>query len=160
MKIFMKTLIGFITLFMVMSCTSPTLYFAKDTFGSNPLGYTTEQIMTVKDAWRATAKFTYISDGSKDYWKSPKEFEADGGGDCEDFCIYFIYLLGEEANASMVFIDRGDSNHAIVKYEGVYIEPQCNGYYWYYDEIDIIKEYDYDYVMNNATRLGSKNISY
>lgn len=32
--------------------------------------------------------YRYMKDTSIDYWKTPAEFEADGGGDCEDFAIW------------------------------------------------------------------------
>lgn len=31
---------------------------------------------------------------TKDYWKSPREFENDKGGDCEDFALYYLWARG------------------------------------------------------------------
>jgi hypothetical protein len=36
------------------------------------------------------------------YWKSPREFENDGGGDYEDFATYLMYLLGEKSSMYVV----------------------------------------------------------
>lgn len=38
-------------------------------------------------------KFKYIPDAAHDHWKLPEEFEADGGGDCEDYAIYKMFSL-------------------------------------------------------------------
>lgn len=37
-------------------------------------------------------KYKFISDRD-DYWKTPQEFQKDGGGDCEDFSIVKYYYL-------------------------------------------------------------------
>lgn len=141
------------------SCQGPLSYSAKPLFGNNEMNYTSEPTCeSLNVAWEITSNFNYIHE-SKEYWKSPKEFEADGGGDCEDFCIYLMYLLGEEANTSLVKIKLEDGSfHGIVKYGELYIEPQIYRCYYIPSKLNIIEEYDYLFVMNYATNLGSKNI--
>jgi len=43
----------------------------------------------LEDVYRETPG-RYISD-KNDYWKTPKEFILEGGGDCEDWAIYWYY---------------------------------------------------------------------
>jgi len=105
--------------------------------------------MDLETAWKETASFRYIHE-DVNYWKSPIEFERDGGGDCEDFSVYLVYILGEEA--SLVIIE----NHAIVKYRGLYIEPQKYGRYLEIQEKNILEIYDYYYVCSYSTISGSK----
>jgi hypothetical protein len=37
-------------------------------------------------------KYKYMPD-AEDIWKAPQEFQADGGGDCEDFAVAKYYYL-------------------------------------------------------------------
>jgi hypothetical protein len=93
-------------------------------------------------AWKKVSKFQYNNDPSGiGYWKSPKEFEKDGFGDCEDFSAYMIYHLGKEASCVMVHLKKHpyNLNHAIVFYKGRYIEPQKYGKYYAETDFDIIK---------------------
>ena len=71
------TVIAFVcTLVVLSSCT----------FGLNPMGYEVKH-GDLDSAWKHVASFEY-QDDPKGYWKSPVEFERDGGGDCEDFAIW------------------------------------------------------------------------
>lgn len=37
--------------------------------------------------------FVYISDGGVNFWKTPAQMIADGGGDCEDYAILFASMF-------------------------------------------------------------------
>lgn len=50
----------------------------------------------VREAMMVANEFRYIADSQKDYWKTPKEFVRDGGGDCEDIAIWQMYYLLEK----------------------------------------------------------------
>ena len=39
-------------------------------------------------------RWRYELDGPDDHWKTVAEFEADGGGDCEDHVLYLIIKTG------------------------------------------------------------------
>ena len=45
-------------------------------------------------AWKTVSAMKYIPE-EENYWKSPKEFFEDGGGDCEDYSISKYYTLME-----------------------------------------------------------------
>lgn len=55
--------------------------------------------------------FKYISE-KEDYWKSPEEFYADGGGDCEDFSIAKYHLLKDKYDVVLLL--------GVVKSSGIY----------------------------------------
>lgn len=130
---------------LLASCSSP--------FGGNAEGY--EVLETpLMDAWRATAAFRYqAEDGALDYWKSPREFERDGGGDCEDFAAYMIYLLGPKASMAIVR-NKSGGLHAMVLWEGDLLEPQMAGFMRTGGEP--LWTLGYDYVMRRSTGAGSK----
>ncbi len=48
-----------------------------------------------KEVFSEDNGFLYLKD-AEDYWKTPVEFIADHGGDCEDWCIYWRARLIEE----------------------------------------------------------------
>lgn len=48
---------------------------------------------TVKELFEKDTGYRYMKDTSFDYWKTPQEFEEDGGGDCEDWCIWWRQQL-------------------------------------------------------------------
>jgi hypothetical protein len=112
--------------------------------------------MDLDKAWTETSAFQYQID--KDgHSKTPIEFVADSGGDCEDFAIYMMYLLGPES--SLIGIIRPSGiGHVIVKYHNQYLEPSLYG--WIYDPIklNIIIEYDYYEVMKIVTFYGARNL--
>lgn len=58
---------------------------------------TPDKYLLAKLAIYPSKKYRYVSDmknyDKEDYWASPFEFEANGGGDCEDFAIYNYYTL-------------------------------------------------------------------
>lgn len=167
-KIAMYMVIATILLVALSSCQSPldAYYNRHKPFGGNELNYDPNMDVDLDRAWkyvsRNNSSFTYIyeTDRTQDYWKSPIEFEADGGGDCEDFCVYLMYLLGENANTSLVYTKSPEGTyHALVKYKNIYLEAQWYGQYYYESDLVIITERSYTYVMNRATNLGSKSIA-
>lgn len=125
-------------------------------FGWNPLDY--EYLEEPLDqSWELTASFEYQHEyGDEDYYKSPREFERDGGGDCEDFCAYLMYLLGENSSMVKIYIKQYDCYHTIVKYNGLYIEAQIYGKYYAADSLTIYNEKEWHTVMNIATNNGTK----
>lgn len=135
-------------------CLICVLFFIScSPFGINSMGYEIPY-MELDEAWLLTSSYTGIEDSSpSDSFKSPSQFVYDGGGDCEDFAIYLIYLLGPDAYMAAMYLHG--TGHAIVIYDGKYIEPQVYGLY-YDDDIEIIKTYSYDYLMAISTRLGTR----
>lgn len=141
----MKTLI-LATLALSLAACSP--------FGFNPMGYEVKH-EDLDAAWRKVAAMRYIHEDG-DYWKSPEEFFADGGGDCEDFAAALIYLLGPDAK--MAIIQDGSGSHAIVIYDGTYIEPQKYCKYYTPDSLAILGVYSFHLVMGWATDYGIRNL--
>ena len=124
-------------------------------FGFNLKGYSS-MAHDLEDAWRKTASFEYFADRIG-YWKSPREFERDGGGDCEDFCTYLMYHLGEKSEMYIVRLNGREGNHAIVRFEGRFIEPQA--YLTVYDRSDfrVLESLDYAETMRRTTFFGLKS---
>lgn len=125
-------------------------------YGFNPMGYEIKN-ENLDEAWKKVAAMKYIPESDdKDYWKSPTEFYADGGGDCEDFAIALVYLLG--IDAEMLFVrTTTKAFHAIVHYKDMWIEPQ--EYEVYYKDVKfsaIVGRYPYKILMLYATYMGSK----
>lgn len=125
-------------------------------FGLNKLDYSRLN-MDLDTAWRQTASYKYILD-SRNYWKSPREFEADGGGDCEDFAIHLMYHLGETSALYVVKLKGQSTYHAIVYYNGQYLEPQI--YNRVYDPAEFSFAYTLSYAksMFFVTSGGSKHV--
>lgn len=144
----MKT-ITLLTLCILISACSP--------FGFNPMGYEVKH-ENLDEAWKKVASMKYTPESqTDDYWKSPAEFFQDGGGDCEDFAIALVYLLGEDAKMVTIRVTSA-TVHAIVRYKNIWIEPQ--NYTVYYDNIpplSIVGYYPYKILMLYATYGGSKN---
>lgn len=109
----MRYLLMVIPLFLV-SC-SP--------FGFNPMEY--EELETpLFEAWFRVASMEYQPEPrGLDYWKSPHEFFEDGGGDCEDFAIALMYLLGPQSQMAIINVGPFEG-HAFVKYKDEYFDPQ------------------------------------
>ena len=62
----------------------------------------------------------YVSDADvwgRDYWQLPETTLRLGTGDCEDFCILFMKIMGE--SCSLVTVKGGDGTHAMVEYSDV-----------------------------------------
>lgn len=114
----------------------------------------------LEESWKKTASYTYIWEelDAEQYIKSPHEFEDDGGGDCEDFAVYLMYLLGKKSELAGVLLNGTTLFHALVIYNGKYLDPQVYGKYYTKDEFILIKTYNYDYMMFAATNGGTKNI--
>jgi hypothetical protein len=110
--------------------------------------------LQLADAWKETASKEYYPD-FLDYWKSPAQFIRDNGGDCEDFAIYMIYLLGD--TASMAIIKDSESNtHAVVFFRGEYLEAQQENIYYNVVPSDIYEIIQYNALMAIATAGGTK----
>ena len=136
----MKIVYFSVIAFLIVSC-SP--------FGLNPMGYEVQE-MPLEEAWKLVSSMKYIPDTSE-YCKSPMEFFSDGGGDCEDFAIALVYLLGPQS--TLIIIPM----HAVVYYKGQYIEPQLFGYI--YDNVSaILLTIEYTEVMYRVTDWGTKKI--
>jgi hypothetical protein len=143
----MKVVYGVVLAVMLASC-SP--------FGLNPMGYKVlHEDLDV--AWKRVSSMEYIKETNGNYWKSPTEFFNDGGGDCEDFAIALIYLLGPKAN--LVCISWSDKvHHAIVQYNNIYLEPQVFNMYYSINTITIEIIYNYDDTLCFATDYGRKSL--
>ena len=111
----------------------------------------------LESSWKYVASFEY-QDDPKGYWKSPMEFERDGGGDCEDFATDLMYYLGPESELYIVKLYWSDSYHAIVYYDGRFIESEVYGMYYDGSEFIIEQIFSYQDVMQGATDFGRKDI--
>jgi hypothetical protein len=140
----MKLVLGLLLFTLLVSCSGP--------FGFNPMGYDVNN-MPLEEAWPRVAALEYIPDiDSGDVWKSPRETLRDGGGDCEDFAIYLMYLLGPDSIMEIVY--NANDYHAIVEYHGLHIEPHMEGMFYTTTEFVLLCTYDYYYVMEYATNHG------
>jgi hypothetical protein len=137
---------------MKLLLTIPILFFSCANYMQDLDLYSIKDDAKFHKAWKETARFKRISDGETNYWKSPKEFLLDGGGDCEDFSTYLISILGKES--SLVVIKSHNVLHAIVRYKDVYIEPQLYGAY--YKDITILWELSYKDTMALSTNWNTK----
>jgi hypothetical protein len=64
-------------------------------------------------------------DEKNDYWQLPEESYNSKTGDCEDYCIFFQYLLYEKINlnSELVLIKNQEGDrHTLVEVEGFYHE--------------------------------------
>ena len=130
-------------------------------FGFNTQGYVYQELPLL-EAWQKTASFQW-QDDPDGYFKSPHEFEADGGGDCEDFAAYLMYQLGRDSELCTIYLystngNENEPNHAIVKYHGLFLEPQLVGGYYKSSDFKLFDTYSYNDVMLSATNSGAKNI--
>ena len=124
-------------------------------FAFNIKNYTYEEEALYK-AWREVSSHKYIYDFGE-YWESPQEFEARGGGDCEDFAIDLVYRLGETASAVCV-LNADGGLHEIVKFKGLYLEPQRFGMYYNKKDLKILWETNYTDTLAMATLWGIKSL--
>ena len=141
--------------YILLACFA-AIALSSCTFGLNPMGYQVKH-GDLESSWKYVASFEY-QDDPEGYWKSPMEFERDGGGDCEDFATDLMYYLGPESQLYIVKLNWFDDYHAIVHYNGRFIESEV--YDMYYDESEFIIEqiFSYQDVMQGATDFGRKDI--
>lgn len=109
----------------------------------------------LRDAWKDVASHKYINE-QVEYWASPMEFEARGGGDCEDFAFALVYRLGRSASSVCVLNPKGGF-HEIVKFKNLYLEPQRYGMYYDPKNLTILWATDYDETMSLVTLWGAKH---
>jgi len=122
-------------------------------FAFNIKGYAYNE-ENLYEAWAKVSSHKYFYDFGE-YWSSPSEFEAKGGGDCEDFAIALVYKLGK--NASSVCIRKPDGSfHEIVKYGDRFLEPQRFGMYYEKKDLKILWVMNYDETMSISTLWGAK----
>jgi len=123
-------------------------------FAINTKGYLYKE-EDLYSAWKKVSSQKYIYDVGE-YWESPAEFEARGGGDCEDFAFALVYLLGKNARA--VCIKKPDGTlHEIVQYKDSFLEPQRFGMYYEKSAIAVLWVMDYDETMKMSTLWGIKS---
>jgi predicted transglutaminase-like cysteine proteinase len=89
----------------------------------------------------------------EDFWNPPQKTVEDGFGDCEDFCILYIAMLKKYFNteSKLVLVEVNGVDHALVKVDGEYHEPQ----YWVLrnhiidindNKYNVIREINYNFV--------------
>ena len=127
--------------------------------GCSPFAFNTKGYIyreeNLSTAWEQVAAHKFIYDKGE-YWASPVEFEARGGGDCEDFAFALVYRLGKNARA--VCIEKpGGQFHEIVEYNGRYLEPQRFGMYYQKKDLIILWATDYGQTMSVSTLWGMKS---
>jgi hypothetical protein len=143
----MKAIYGMILVVLLGSC-SP--------FGLNPMGY--EILHEDLDvAWKKVSSMKYMAEPvGSNYWKSPIEFFRDGGGDCEDFAVALMYLLGEDSKIAFMHTESPIA-HAVVLFGAKCIDPQI--YETYVEHSLIYEIWSYDIAMQKATKYGTKYLS-
>lgn len=95
--------------------------------------YTFKHDIEITSARDAMNWITYnvmpVSD-NRDYWQSPEETYALRGGDCEDMCILFMYLIHEQLgmNPELHILRVGDTGiyHAVVWCNDIYYNVAGN----------------------------------
>ncbi|HWR11293.1 MAG TPA: hypothetical protein VN445_05705 [Rectinemataceae bacterium] len=122
-------------------------------FAINTKGYTYIE-ENLRDAWKDVASHKYINE-DVEYWASPMEFEARGGGDCEDFAFALVYRLGRSSSSVCVLNPKGGF-HEIVKFKDRYLEPQRYGMYYDPKNLTILWATNYDETMSMVTLWGAK----
>lgn len=125
-------------------------------FAFNVRGYSYKE-ENLYDAWAKVSSSRYSWDFGE-YWSSPAEFEAKGGGDCEDFAIALVYRLGKDASFVCTRKTNGDF-HVIVKYKDLFLEPQRFGMYYEKKDLKILWVLDYDETMSISTLWGAKQVT-
>jgi len=88
------------------------------------------QVATVRQAFDYVFKnMRYVPDQlGQDYWQLPEESYHLKTGDCEDFCILFMYLCDSIGIASSLvsIYHPKEGYHAIVKIDEIYYEVVGN----------------------------------
>ena len=152
----MKKVIVIILLVLMLGCSMDYYICANPGFGmsADEIG---EFVKTIQ--WR---------DDFIDKWDSPKEIIRDMKGDCEEYCILYLYLMKVNYGVEykMVFVIDGSTWHHTVKTDNGYFDPVINRAF---DSLDNwvlssgtynwtpITEYTYDEVMERATSFGTRN---
>ena len=111
----------------------------------------------LNDVWLRSSSFRYQAE-SGNYWKSPREMDADRVGDCEDFAGWMIYHLGNKARLVRIHrnSDAPELFHAVVEYDGMMIEPQIYGVTYNESEYTVSASMSYDAVMKLSTAMFTK----
>lgn len=89
------------------------------------------------------------------YVQSPRETLDRGTGDCEDFAILYMWLLGREDAELVIVLVSDTAGHAVVELEGEWYDPSIG---WVF-EIGRWRELDrmsYRDVMRQATEMWTK----
>ena len=142
----MKALLVTLIACLGISCSSP--------FYMNIKGYEVlhEDLDT---AWKKVSACTWEKENGG-YVKSPLEFFKTKKGDCTDFTIALMYLLGSESK--FICINTPEGKHNIVLYDNKYIEPQKYGKYYDEKKLNINGILDYNTAMEWATNKGTKSL--
>lgn len=84
------------------------------------------QISSVKEALDYVASNMTYKNEENDYWQLPEQSYQWGTGDCEDYCIFFMYLLKTKLNINSELVlvhPKKNVYHAVVKYNNQYSDP-------------------------------------
>jgi hypothetical protein len=142
-----KALLGLLVV-LLSACSTP--------FAMNLHNYRIKS-ESLSAAWTKLSQYEYKARYDS-YWKSPTEFTRDGGGNCSDFSVYMCYLLGPDAYLCIIRLNDASENHAIVEYQGWYIEPQVRQQVYLESEFRLIERDSYTEVMQKATLYGLKGL--
>ncbi len=118
---------------------------------------------SLNTAWKHVASYPYKRIANN--LPSPAEFEANPGGMCGGFAATLVYYLGKDASMAIVPMekiftsDTSGKYHAVVYYDGQFIEPQIPDCVYEGLEIsDCTFLWDYDETMMITTSFGLRNI--
>lgn len=141
----MKKLYFIVICFLFVSCR-------QSFFDYKLYDYQEEELIPT---WYRISQYKYfLHDG----WYSPLEFEKYGGGCCRDFASTLMYYLGPKSSFVIIAIEGNpNKKHALVFYEGRYIEPQIYGLYYNESDITIETIINFNDTMEYCTDNGSKS---
>jgi hypothetical protein len=110
------------------------------------------EINSIKDILEYLSNNIQYKDEKNDYWQLPEETITKGTGDCEDFCILFMYLLKNklEIENSLTLIKPNKKTvHTVVYYSNQYSDPTMyNGFMnIYVPDSHILWKSSYEEVM-------------
>lgn len=84
------------------------------------------QISSVKEALDYVASNMTYKNEENDYWQLPEQSYQWKTGDCEDYCILFMYLLKTKLDIDselILVVPNKNIVHTVVKYNNQYSDP-------------------------------------
>ena len=127
---------------IVIACVA--LFFVSCSAGLIVVEDVELQFNTIDEIWDYTSTIEYKArpDGVY-YWQFPKETFELNSGICADYCTMFQYLAEKAGyNVTILLMTDGEYLHSIVKYDGMYIEPQVKNKYFNMNKWEVKVELD------------------
>jgi hypothetical protein len=116
-------------------------------------------VETIGDAWHIASNVKYVSDGSQEIFKEPRDTYASMEGDCEDIAALMLAIIinsGLGDGYVSVIQSSGNTYHAVVEVGGRLYEAQVLGYI-YPVNTRVIKRYTLlEYVKHRGIMVTTK----